>query len=99
MWPAAELEALGAAQVGLDHPLRLLCAALVLGAGLALALRRGPLRVAVPSFAARGSLDVAALVSFSLRALAFAALGLALAGPVGFVPSRAASGSGVDLLI
>ena len=99
MWPAAELQALAAANVALDHPLRLAFVALALGVGLALALRRGPLRVAVPSFAAQRSLDLAALLSFSLRALAFAALGLALAGPVGFVPARAASGSGVDLVI
>src|SRR5262245_1345282 len=99
MWPAAELQAVAAADVGLDHPLRLLAAGLALGAGIALALRRGPLRVAVPAFGEGRSLDGAALVSLALRALAFAALGLALAGPVGFVPARAASGSGVDLVI
>jgi Ca-activated chloride channel homolog len=99
MWPAAELEAIGAAQLALDHPLRLLVAALALAAGIALALYRGPLRVAVPAFGTGRALDGAALLSFSLRALAFAALAVALAGPVGFVPARAASGSGVDLVI
>src|SRR5262245_51661616 len=99
MWLAAELHALAAGNMALEHPLRLLWVAAALALGIALALRRGPLRVAVPAFEARGSLDVAALVSFALRGLAFAAVGLALAGPVGFVPARAARGSGVDLVI
>src|SRR5262245_25799852 len=99
MWPAAELQAIAAAQVALEHPLRLLAAGLALAGILGVALYRGPLRVAVPSFGAGRSLDGAALLSLALRALAFASLGLALAGPVGFVPARAASGSGVDLVI
>jgi Ca-activated chloride channel homolog len=99
MWLEAELRALAAGDVALEHPLRLVAALGALALWLALALRRGPLRIAVPAFAGAKTLDVAALVSFALRACAFVALGVALAGPIGFVPARAASGSGVDLVI
>lgn len=98
----AELEALRAGAVAVDHPW-----ALALGLGLALlllaaALWRGPLRVRVPATTgSRRGLrpDAAWWLSCASRCAALAFVALALAGPVALIPKNPVGGNGIDLIV
>jgi Ca-activated chloride channel family protein len=96
----AELEALLAGAVGVDHPWALaagLALALLL---LALALWRGPLRVRVPATSAGGlRLDASWWLSCTLRCAALALVALAIAGPVALIPKNPIGGTGIDLIV